>query len=269
MLEIKSMVYCGIDLGSRFTKIVLIGSDQSILFKNILPTSYDQLKDLSQYLNAVGFKNNNIPEDKIPVCITGAGKSLYDLRYHKLTDNIAIATAVRHLYPSVRTVIDIGAESSSVIKIDSLGRVTNIINNDRCSSGTGVFLETISKILELPLNKIDECYFLSKNKVSLNSQCTVFAESEVISLIHSGVEKNDIVRSIIDSIAEKILILTKKVGVEDDILIIGGLSHYLSLKNSLKEFLNTKNLFSSELSRFINAYGCAIYLLNRVDKRDD
>lgn len=257
------MIYCGIDSGSRFIKVVLIDVNKNILAKKILPTSYEESFKITRLIEEICLESKIEFHQEMPICVTGAGRFFLDTNYYSLSDTNAIAIAVHHLYPSVRTVIDVGAESTSVVRLDKSGYIIDTNINDRCSSGSGVFIETMAKVLEIPIDRLSEYYFLSKNKINISCQCTVFAESEIISLIHSGIDINDIIRAVIDSVAQRVNTLIQRIGVENDILLIGGLSENAGFISSLKEFLGVDKILFTDLSRYVNAYGCAIYLMEK------
>ncbi|MCX7991934.1 MAG: acyl-CoA dehydratase activase, partial [Proteobacteria bacterium] len=218
------MIFCGIDSGSRFIKTVLVDCSKRILAKKIFLSASELAVSFENIIKETCLVANIDYNPNIPFCITGYGRFSLPPDSEMLSDSTAIAEGVKNLYTSVRTIIDVGAESTLVVKLDSSGNIISTNINDKCSAGSGFFLETVAKVLDIPLAKISENYLSSEKKISVNTQCTIFAESEIISLIHSGVNKNDIVRAIIDSVAMRVAGLVKRINLEKDVMLIGGMS---------------------------------------------
>lgn len=260
------MIFCGIDWGCRFIKIVLVDQDKAVLTKTTLDAIYDEPIDINETLDKLFLNLKLSYNPKTPIAITGAGRNFIKSTFLSISETMAMAKAAHCLYPSVRTIIDVGAETTTIVRVAGDGSIKDTIYNDRCSSGSGIFLESMSKVLKISVSKMGEVYFFSQKKIVMSSQCTVFAESEVISLMHSGVDVNDIVRAIIDSVAQRVSSLVRRTGLEKDVLLIGGLSENKGFIQSLKEFLGIDFLMVTDLSPYLNAYGCAISLVEKIQQ---
>ncbi|MGV8057014.1 MAG: acyl-CoA dehydratase activase [Smithellaceae bacterium] len=224
------MITCGIDIGVYSTKLVILdgnkiftsriartGNRVGAVVKNLFKKT---LRELS--LNALDC-----------VVATGIGRKKAAFAKEWIPEIVADACGAVWLYPSARTVIDVGAEEVRVIKCSGNGDVLNYVRNNRCAAGAGVFLESMSRILEVPLGELGDLALTSQNEVHISSTCVVFSESEVVSLVHSNVAKADIARAVSESIASKISSIVNSIGPESDVIFIGGVAGNKSVVNEL------------------------------------
>jgi len=158
----------------------------------------------------------------------------------------------------VMTVIEVGAEEGRAIRIDAAGRVADFAVNEKCAAGAGAFTEAMSRALEVPLESLGELSLKATRAIPMNAQCAVFAESEVVTLVHQKTAKEDIARAVHDAIADRIVSMARKVGIEREIMVAGGVAHNVGFVDSLKRKLEVDHIVIPEDPDYIGAYGAAI-----------
>jgi benzoyl-CoA reductase subunit D len=253
--------FVGIDVGARYVKVLLIDGKRLVLSKKSIPSSYDNNSIIKSLLNDI-CAELKIELDLIKkIGVTGSGKNNIDFTDYKFSEVLALAKAIHFLYKDVRTIIEVGAEESRVVKIDENGKLIDSVVNEKCAAGTGTFVELMARALNISLSEFGELSLKSEKRIPMNSQCIVFAESEVISLIHSGVDRKDIVRAINDAIANRIASMARRVKVEPDVALIGGLAKNVGFVFSLKNNLELDKLIIPEAPEYIGAYGAALFVL--------
>ncbi|MBE3138429.1 MAG: 2-hydroxyglutaryl-CoA dehydratase, partial [Actinobacteria bacterium] len=150
------------------------------------------------------------------------------------------ARGVLNYFTAVKTVIDIGGQDSKVIKLDEFGSPVDFLMNDKCAAGTGRFLEVMARALEIKLENFGEIFAKTNEKVDISSTCTVFAESEVVSLIGQGIDKNKIIRGLVYSIVNKVISMVERIGLEEPVCMTGGVAKNLAVVRALEEKLGVK-----------------------------
>ena len=244
----------GIDSGSVATKAVLFDG-QKIIKKVIIPTGWSPKRTS---LEAYNLLTDKVDKDKIKKVIgTGYGRVSMDFVDKKVTEITCHTKGIFFLNKDVRTILDIGGQDSKVINIDNDGNVINFIMNDKCAAGTGKFLEVTSNKLGSDIENIDE---LAKDAIpeNISSMCTVFAESEVVSLIAQNKRTDDIVHGLNKAVAAKTASLVKRVGGEESYMMTGGVAQNKGLVKTLEERLGT-SLVISEKSQLCGALGAALF----------
>ncbi len=192
-------------------------------------------------------------------CIsTGIGIEAVPFPANRTTLINAIAKAGRYFFPTARTIIDIGAEESRVVRFDEKGDVTDFALNDMCAAGAGSFIEAMSRALEVKIEDFAQLSLKAEKAVLLNAQCVVFAESEVVSLIHQQVDKSEIARAVYDAISERISFMVKRLVMAPDLVIVGGVANDSGLINSINRKLNVAVLVPAN-PEYGAALGAAIY----------
>ena len=171
-------------------------------------------------------------------------------------DAAADARGVVRLVPSAKTVIDVGAEEGRAIKISPEGKVLDFAINEKCAAGTGTFVDTMSRALEIPVEEMAEISLQSTRSIPMNAQCAVFGESEVVSLIHQKTPKQDIARAVHDAIAGRVGSVARIVGLENDVVMIGGVARNIGFVESLKRELGI-DVQVPEAPDFVGALGAA------------
>ncbi len=167
------------------------------------------------------------------------------------------ARAAVNLYPAARTVIDVGAEEGRAIRCTEEGKVLDFALNEKCAAGAGAFTEAMSRALEVEIEALGQMSLASTQAIPMNAQCAVFAESEVVSLLHAKVAKADIARAVHDAIASRIVSLARKIGFQPDVVLIGGVAHNIGFVDSLQRALECEVVIPED-PEYIGAYGAAL-----------
>lgn len=250
------MYSIGIDSGSTTTKGILYNGE--IVKKIIMKTSARPRESILAIYNEL---IDGLYEKPYFV-VTGYGRELVDFADKKVTEITCHGKGAKYLCSNVRTVIDIGGQDSKVIKLDRDGNLTDFLMNDKCAAGTGRFLEVMSNILDTDINSID----LKTKDVEpyqISSMCTVFAESEVISLIAKEVPIEEILSGVLSSIARRTANFASRLAIEEEVFFTGGLSKSTEFKNRLEDFLGV-SIKTSDLSQYAGAIGAAVIGFNKI-----
>lgn len=250
------MPVAGIDVGSLTAEVVIL-DQQEILYSVILPTGANSRaaaeKAMGKALEASGLKK----EDLDFVVATGYGRISIDFADKRITEITCHGRGARFLDPAVRTVIDIGGQDSKVILMGDNGRVLDFAMNDKCAAGTGRFLEVMAQALEVELENLAELSSQAKETVSISSMCTVFAESEVVSLIARGLPREDIARGLHQAIADRTSGLVRRVGLAEPVMITGGVAKNSAVVKALNEKLKITLIVPRE-PQIVGALGAAL-----------
>ncbi|MFX1254635.1 MAG: acyl-CoA dehydratase activase [Promethearchaeota archaeon] len=255
------MAVAGIDVGAKTVKVLIIDNG-NILSKSKVLTGFDQIESVNKALSEALDKANLKQEDLESIISTGVGGKVVDFAASTVPEVRAAAMGVIHLFPNVRTVIDVGAEEGRAAKCSPQGKVIDFVINEKCSAGAGVFVEAMARALEVDLEEMGPMSVRATKAVPMNAQCSVFAESEVVSLIHAGTSKEDISRAIHDAIASRIASMVRRIGIENEVAIIGGVAKNVGFTDSLKRTLELSNLVIPEDPEFVGALGAALTSAN-------
>ncbi|MGL4731511.1 MAG: acyl-CoA dehydratase activase [Clostridium sp.] len=250
------MYFIGIDIGSTAAKVAIF-EEEKLIDTLIMKTGWSS-KETANEIEEELIKKG-ITKEKRKVVATGYGRVSVPYANKAITEITCHGKGAAYLMSEDAIVIDIGGQDTKVISIEE-GMITNFLMNDKCSAGTGRFLEIMANVLGL---KISELCDLAENggNVTISSMCTVFAESEVISLIGSGEKKENIAFAVIDSIVSKVSSLCNKFGDEGDYYLTGGLSQCSYVVKSLGEKLG-KEVKTHKLAHHAGAIGAAILAKN-------
>ena len=254
------MITAGIDVGAKFAKVVIL-NDGKVMAKAKAPVGFDVLKSAGSLFEDV-LKASGLSRSRIEwVVATGMGRKAVHLKQpinaeKIVSEVVADAAGAFHLVPTVKTVIDVGAEEGRGIKVDR-GRVRDFVINERCAAGAGTFVEAMARALELSVEEMGSLALKSTKTIPMNAQCCVFAESEVVTLIHSKVAKEDISKAIHDAMAGRIASMVLRVGVEKDVVLIGGVALNPGFLPPLEKELRT-DIIVPESPDFVGALGAAL-----------
>jgi predicted CoA-substrate-specific enzyme activase len=256
-------IVSGVDVGSLCTKTVILNGDGEILSFDIIRSGhyYQGAADesIENALKTAGLKRQDISY----ILGTGYGRSSISQADSEVTEITCHARGAKKLFPEVRTVIDIGGQDSKVIGIGEGGIVNNFVMNDKCAAGTGRFLEVMASALSVDIDEMGKLYFASQNKLEVSSMCTVFAESEVISLFAKGHMKADIAAGIAHAIARRIIGMVGQVGLKDEVVMSGGVAKNAGVVCAIEERLKVKLSVAQE-PQIVGALGAAIIASERV-----
>lgn len=223
----------GIDVGSTTTKGVLLDSSGTIVAKSLMQTGASAVQAVEKTLQKIS-SLSEIDLNRVPVISTGYGRARVELAEKSVTEITCHSVGVHHINPEIRLLIDVGGQDAKVIRIGPSGRPEDFELNDKCSAGTGRFLEVMARVLEVSLDDLGPLALQSQTPSSISSTCTVFAESEVIGHIGAGESAANIAAGVHVSMVSKISSLAKRVGVKEPVCVTGGVAlnpafiHYLS-----------------------------------------
>jgi benzoyl-CoA reductase subunit D len=191
------------------------------------------------------------------IMATGAGRNEVAEASGQVTEVSAAARGAIALDHRVRTVIDVGAEEGRAIKIDASGKVLDFVINEKCAAGAGAFTEAMARALEVTIEDLGPLSLQSTKAVAMNAQCAVFAESELVTLVHSKTPKADMARAVHDAIADRIVSLVRRVGLEKEVMLIGGVAKNIGFAESLKRELKTDILLPED-PEVVSALGASL-----------
>lgn len=249
-------VVAGIDIGSQSTDVVILRNG-TILSYAIVPTLASSEQAANRAYREALEKVSLEPDAVSRVVATGYGRYSTSLATKSVTEITCHAVGAAHLFPGVRTVIDIGAQDSKVIRLSEDGRVEDFVMNDKCAAGTGRFLEVMARSLGVPLESLGELSERAKTDVRISSTCTVFAESEVVALVAKGVPIEDIVRGLHRAVAERVSGMVIRLRARPPFVMTGGVAKNIGVVRALEEALGTKVLIPEE-PQIVGALGAAL-----------
>jgi len=255
------MITAGVDVGAKFVKIVLL-DDGKVIGRAKALVGFDVGKSAGDLFESA-LKNAGLQRSDVKkVVATGMGRESVHNKppvnaEEVVSEVVADAAGTFHLVPTAKTVIDVGAEEGRGVKVGEGGKVKDFVINERCAAGAGTFVEAMARALEVRVEDMGLLSLKSTQTIPMNAQCCVFAESEVVTLIHSKVSKEDVSKAIHDAIASRIGSMVLRVGVEKDVVLIGGLALNPGFLPPLKKELNA-DIIVPEYPEYVSALGAAI-----------
>jgi predicted CoA-substrate-specific enzyme activase len=256
-------MYClGIDIGAVSAKSVIL-SDSSLVAFAILDTGSNVEKIANAVTQVVLDKARLSFKDLQGVVATGYGRIAVPFADKRVTEITCHAKGVHHLIPEVKTIIDIGGQDSKGIRINEAGHVMDFVMNDKCAAGTGRFLEVMAKALELKIDDLGPVSLRGKNPCHISSVCTVFAESEVVSLRAEGKSREDIIAGIHKSIANRIGAMVSQIGYEELVVLTGGVAKNQGVIKALEDEFKT-SIRIPENPQITGALGAALMVAEHI-----
>jgi predicted CoA-substrate-specific enzyme activase len=252
------LIYAGCDLGVAAAKVAIIDDNSNIAFDIVSyksPTPQVAVDALENALTKAGLSDR-----KVDRCMsTGLGGKVVPYSEGVVPETICLSRAVRQFNPRVRTIIDIGGQCTEAFNIDSQGVVGESAVTDICVAGLGMFIEAIANALEMPLDELIRASLGSGNPLPIASQCVVFAESEIVSLINEGCDKFDIFAGVASSVAGRIAGLVRRIDVIEEVALVGGVAKNSIVVRDLEEKLGLKLAsFNGVDPQVLGAYGAAL-----------
>ena len=263
-------ITAGIDVGSSYTKAVLVNEQGEILAHDMSPT---------------GFRLAAVAQRTFDNCIAGAGLTRGDISYivatgmgrHQVefkdvhaTDMTAGAWGAAALFPGTRTILDVGGQTMKASRIDDKARVLSFRLNDKCAAGTGAFLEKTARYMGFTTLEIGPLLATSKQPVAISGVCAVFAESEVINHLSLGAPPADIMRGALDSLVDRSVQLIRRVKAEPEYTVIGGIMRFETMQQAVRERLGCPvNVADGDLTQFASALGAAMLGHRRLQRLAD
>ncbi len=260
------LYFMGIDIGSGASKGVII-KDGELLAYHLLPSGVNYRVAAQKLQEELLAKAGLSPEDIAYTVATGQGSGNVPFSKKQITDIRCCARGINSVFPSVRTVIDVQGQSTQVIRLSENGQVVNFVISEKCAAGSGRFIDVIANVLQLELEDIGSLSLKSENPVTFTTGCAVFGESEAVSRVSEGISKEDILAGVHKALAEKLVSLVHRVGLEQDCAISGGGGLNVGLVRRVEERLGVQLLVPPQ-PQLITALGAAI-LAEEASKVED
>ena len=258
-----TMYVMGIDSGSTSTNAVIMDRDRNIKAFAVVRTGAKSGQSAQKILEEVLEKAGLKREDISWIVSTGYGRVSIPFADENVTEISCHGRGAHYFNPNVRTILDIGGQDSKAIHLSSTGEVTDFVMNDKCAAGTGRFLEMIARSLEMEIGELGPAALQSTENIEITSMCSVFAESEVISLIAQNKEKADIANGVCHSIANKSYSLMKRVGLAPEFMMTGGVAKNPGVVRAVEEKIGAK-LYICPEPEIVGAVGAALYALDQI-----
>jgi len=258
----EPLIVAGVDIGAATAKAVIL-SGSKILSFSVRPTGYDVARAGGEVLrNAID--KLALPSVSLSYIIsTGYGRRAVSFANKAVTEIICHAAGVSAIMPGARTIIDIGGQDSKVIALDDRGNVTNFVMNDKCAAGTGRFLEVMAKVLETDISEMGKMALLGNDPCEISSTCTVFAESEMVSLRAEGKSRENILSGIHKSLARRVSIMGASIGFKKDVIFTGGVAKNVGVKRALEDEIRFEILIPKD-PQIMGAFGAALLAKNEL-----
>ena len=259
------MISAGIDMGTQRVKVAIL-KDKDIIAQNQNFSGFEPNKVAEQTfeeaLNSAKIARKQVKH----VTATGAGVAMANFADSTISMMGADARAGAHFFSSARTVIDVGAEDARAVKCDEKGRMLDFIVNARCAAGAGTFIEAMARALEVKMEDMGSLSLKAERASPINASCVIFAESDVVSLIHREEPKTEIARAIFDAMAERVSSMARRLGITPDIVLVGGVANDVGFVASLKRILGM-DLLIPEDPMYAGAVGAALIAAKRAERR--
>ena len=250
------MYFAGVDIGSTMTKVVLMDKSDNLLSSIKGPTGPEH-RQLANEVMRQALEQASLQIDDISYIVaTGYGRLNVPFADRQITELSCHARGVSSLFPNVRTAIDIGGQDAKCMKIDN-GRLINFVMNDKCAAGTGRFLEVTATALGIKLEDMGDISLKATKKIQISSLCTIFAQQEVVALISRGEKLETILAGLHDALASRIAALARRLGIEPDLVLTGGVAKNIGMVRAMKESLGCE-IFIPEEPLLTGALGAAI-----------
>lgn len=249
----------GLDIGSTYTKGVILDDDHNIVARHMQPSGA-RLQEVAGIVKRETAERAGIDVNDISYCITtGYGRHQFDDRDLQVTDLTAAARGAMFLFPNTRTILDIGGQTMKASRVDASKKVRTFRLNDKCASGTGMFLEKTVRYMGYDTKDIDGLLENATEAVSISGVCTVFAESEVINHLSNSVTPDNIMLGAGLSLMGRSVMLLKRVKIEEELTLVGGILRWGRIAQAISDDLKMKaNVPEGDLPQFTAAIGCAI-----------
>ena len=260
----------GIDVGSTYTKAVVLGDDLQMVGRALRPTGFKLTQIAEQALEAA-LADAGLERDAVRYTVaTGFGRHQVAISDIQVTDLTAAARGATHLFPGTRTILDVGGQTMKASRLGPGAKVKSFRLNDKCAAGTGAFLEKTARYMGYATEEIGPLVAPSKTAMSISGVCAVFAESEVINHLSQGVAPADIMHGAVVSLVGRSVQLLKRVGMEPEFTLVGGILRFERMVGVVREHLEAEvNVAPGDLVQFTAALGAAILGQRRLHQLGD
>ena len=255
------MITVGIDVGSITTKAAVV-KDGQLISDKVTMTGYNARDAGAKIYESIMDESRLNPSLVSRIISTGYGRNSVTFADKAVTEITCHAVGAHFLNPSVRSIIDIGGQDSKAIVIDESGAVKDFAMNDKCAAGTGRFLEVMARALEVDLNNFGKFSLTADTPAKISSLCTVFAESEVISLISKGEKRENIIAGIHESIAARVVAMAGRIGLGAPVMMTGGVAKNEGVVKALENKTGLR-IDVSDKTQVTGAIGAALIASNQ------
>jgi predicted CoA-substrate-specific enzyme activase len=253
----RNLIVAGIDVGSKNVHTVLL-EEGRVLGRAAVSSGFDQQESAEEGLKAAA-RDAGIELAAVAfIAATGAGRKALAFARAQPTEIAADARGALELLPGARTIIDVGADEARAIRVDVAGKVVDFAINEKCAAGAGAFVEAMSRALEMDLDEFARSSLESRQTIPMNAQCTVFAESEVVSLIHANTAPADIARAVHDAMASRVSTMVRRVGIIEPVGLAGGAGKNIGFVKSLAQALGNVDVYVPADCEYLGAHGAAL-----------
>ena len=256
------MIICGMDLGTQKVKVVVL-KDGAIVARAAAFSGFDPTEAAKQAVNAALKQASLQLSDVACFVATGSGMELAPFAASTVSMMGADAKAGTNVFPKARTIIDVGAEEARAIKCDEQGVMVDFVVNERCAAGAGAFIEAMARALEVKLEEMGPLSLKAERASQINASCVIFGESDVVSLIHRQEPKAEIARAIFDAMADRIGSMVHRLGVNPEVVLVGGVAKDVGFVAALNRKLGV-NVLIPQCPDFAGALGAALTAANRA-----
>ena len=256
------MTTAGIDLGTQTVKVVVLRNGE-VAGRAKVFSGFDPVKSAEEAM-AIALKEAKLTrEDLKHVTATGSGMDQAPLKDSTISMMGADAKAGVRLFPKAHTIIDIGAEEARAVKCDDKGIMIDFVVNERCAAGAGAFIEAMARALELKIEDMGPLSLKAERASTINASCVIFGESDVVTLIHRQESKPEIARAVFDAMADRVSSMVRRLGINPDVVLIGGVAKDVGFVASLKRKLGV-DLSIPDNPEFAGAFGAAVVAAGRA-----
>ena len=258
--------FTGIDVGSLSTDVVIMDPEGNISGYSVIQTGANSTEAAEEGLEEA-LRNADLTRSQITsIVATGYGRVSVPFADKKVTEISCHGRGAFRLYPDVGTVIDIGGQDSKVIRVGEGGRVVDFTMNDKCAAGTGRFLDVMAAKLQVSLDEMGKLSMAAEKEVSVSSVCTVFAESEVVSLVAQNQPKEEIIKGLHRAIVNRVWSMVQSVGIHGEVMMSGGVAKNVGVVKLMEEKLG-RSVFVYREPQIVGALGAAIFAQELLEAR--
>jgi predicted CoA-substrate-specific enzyme activase len=250
------LYFAGVDIGSTMTKVVVTDKASNLLSFITGPTGAEHRQLANEVMRQALEQADLSIDDVSYIVATGYGRLNVPFADRQITELSCHARGVSSLFPDARTAIDIGGQDAKCMKIDN-GRLISFVMNDKCAAGTGRFLEVTAATLSIRLEDMGEISLKATQKIQISNLCTIFAQQEVVALLSRGEKLENIVAGLHDALASRVASLARRLGIEPDLVLTGGVAKNMGMVKAMKESLGCEILVPEE-PLLTGALGAAI-----------
>lgn len=256
------MLVAGVDIGAATAKTAIV-RDGELVSWAVQPTGDYVDQAAYEVTQRALSKIGQTMDDLDFACSTGYGRRAVKFSQKAISEIICHAKGVNYTHPEVKTIIDIGGQDSKVISVRSNGSVADFVMNDKCAAGTGRFLEVMASVLKLTIDEMGPEACKSKNPAMINSTCTIFAESEMVSLRAERVPREDILAGLHRAVSRRVAIMGRTIGYKERIAFTGGVAKNVGIVHYLEQLLETE-IVIPDPPQIMGAVGAALLVNAKV-----